>query len=268
MLANQTCSLGPYDHLEQKLWQIQLQELSFQQNNQKQEQQLSTTVPDNKLLQLHLSQLCQQDPKSACNNQLPEEPWLASGLRTAAWPAAVQSEQPSFSKKELAEQDLSNISLEEFFPKNFGNQLSNKQLSAQQLQSKQFQNNTFQQLSLEHPSFTEKTLHKELATNFAKNSLLDNLVFQNFFFSTLALQKVASEQLCDSNLHKKQLAENNLDKQQLAKNTFTQTEEACKEQLLKTGFPAASLNQQPFSTSLVQNSAAKELHNQNFPESF
>ena len=96
VLANKTCSLGPYDHLEQKLWQIQLQELSFQQNNQKQERQLSTTVPDNKLLQLHLSQLCQQDPKSACNNQRPEEPWLASGLRTAAWPAAVQSEQPSF----------------------------------------------------------------------------------------------------------------------------------------------------------------------------
>ena len=182
VLANKTCSLGPYDHLEQKLWQIQLQELSLQQNNQKQEQQLSTTVPDIKLLQLHLSQLCQQDLESAFSNQLPEEPWLASGLRTAAWPAAVQSEQPSFSKKELAEQDLSNISLEEFFPKNFGKQLSDKQLSAQQLQNKQLQKNTFQQLSLEHPSFTEKTLHKELATNFAKNSLLDNLVFQNFFF--------------------------------------------------------------------------------------
>ena len=143
MLANHTCSLGPSDdHLEQKLWQIQLQELSLQQNNQKQEQQPSTTVPDNKLLQLHLSQLCQQDPKSACNNQLPEEPWLALGLRTAAWPAVVQSEQPSFSKKKLAAQNLSNISLEEFFPKNFGKQLSDKQLSAQQLQSKQLQNIT------------------------------------------------------------------------------------------------------------------------------
>ena len=265
VLANKTCSLGPYDHLEQKLWQIQLQELSLQQNNQKQKQQLSKTVPDNKLLQLHLSQLCQQDPESAFSNQLPEEPWLASGLRTAAWPAAVQSEQPSFSKKELAEQDLSNISLEEFFPKNFGNQLSDKQLSAQQLQNKQLQKNTFQQLSLEHPSFTEKTLHKELATNFAKNSLLDNLVFQNFFFSTLALQKVASEQLGDNNLDKKQLAENNLDKQQLDKNNFPQTEEACKEQLLSTGFPAASLNQQLFSTSLVQTSEAKEASQPELP---
>ena len=247
VLANQTCSLGPYDHLEQKLWQKQLQELSLQQNNQKQEQQLSPTVPDIKLLQLHLSQLCQQDPDAEHSRQLPEEPLSASGLRTAAWPAAVQSEQPSFSKKELSEQDLSNISLEEFFPENFGKQLSEQHLSAQQLQNNQLQKNTFQQLSLEHPSFREKTLHKELATTFAKNSLIDNLVFQNFFFATLALKKVASEQL----------GENNLDKKQLAENNFTQTEEACKEQLLRAGFPAASLNQQLFSNSLVQPSDAK-----------
>ena len=126
MLANKTCSLGPYDHLEQKLWQVQLQELSLQQNNQKQQNQLSATVPDNKLFQLHLSQLCQQDPESANSRQLPEEPLSASGLRTTAWPAAVQSDQPSFSKKKLAEQDLSNISLEEFFPENFGKQLSDQ----------------------------------------------------------------------------------------------------------------------------------------------
>ena len=201
-------------------------------------QQLSATVPENKLLQLHLSQLCQQDPESAISRQLPEEPLSASGLRTAAWPATVQSDQLSFSKKKLAEQDLANISLEEFFPKNFG-----KQLSAQQLQK-----NTFQQLSFYHPSFTEKTLNKELATNFAKNSLIDNLVFQNFFFATLALQKAASEQLGENNLYKNQLAEGN----------FTQTEEeACKEQLLTTGFPKASLNQQPFRNSLVQQSGAK-----------
>ena len=248
VLANKTCSLGPYDHLEQKLWQIQLQELSLQQNNQKQQNQLSATVPDNKLLQLHLSQLCQQDPESAISRQLPEEPLSASGLRTAAWPAAVQSDKPSFSKKKLAEQDLSNISLEEFFPENFGKQLSDQHLSAQQLQNNQLQKNNFQQLSLEHPSFKEKILHKELATTFAKNSLIDNLVFQNFFFATLALQKVASEQLGENNLDKKQLAESNL----------TQTEEeACKEQLLRTGFPEASLNQQPFSNSLVQPSEAK-----------
>ena len=171
VLANKTCSLGPYDHLEQKLWQIQLQELSLQQNNQKQEQQLSATVPDNKLLQLHLSQLCQQDPKSAFSRQLPEEPLSASGLRTTAWPATVQSVQPSFSKQQLAEQDLSNISLEEFFPENFGKQLSDKHLSAQQLQNKQLQKNTFQQLSLEHPSFKEKTLQQGACNNLCKEQL-------------------------------------------------------------------------------------------------
>ena len=261
VLANKTCSLGPYDHLEQKLWQIQLQELSLQQNNQEQEQ-LSATVPDSKLFQLHLSQLCQQDPESAISRQLPEEPLSASGLRTAAWPASVQTDKPSFSKQKLAEQDLTNISLEEFFPENFGKQLSDKQLPAQQLQNNQLQKNTFQQLSLDHPSFKEKTLHKELATTFAKNSLIDNLVFRNFFFATLALKKVASEQLGENNLYKKQLAENNLDKKQLDKNNFPQTEEACKEQLLTTGFPGASLNQQPFSSSLVQNSEAKEASHQ------
>ena len=172
--------------------------------------QLSTTVPDGKLLQLHLSQLCQQDPESAISRQLPEEPLSASGLRTAAWPATVQSDQPSFSKKKLAEQDLSHISLEEFFPESLGKQLSDQHLSAQQLQNNQLQKNTFQQLSLEHPSFRTKILHKELAKTFAKNSLTDNLVFQNFFFATLALQKVASEQLGENNLDKKQLAESNL----------------------------------------------------------
>ena len=115
VLANKTCSLGPYDHLEQNLWQIPLQELSFQQNNQEQQNQLSATVPDRKLVQLHLSQLCHQDPDSTISRQLPEEPLSASGLRTAAWPAAVQSDKPSFSKQKLVEKDLSNISLAEFF---------------------------------------------------------------------------------------------------------------------------------------------------------
>ena len=238
LIANKSCSLGPYDHLEQKLWQIQLQELSLQQNNQEQQNQPSATVPDRKLLQLYLSQLCQQDPDSTISRQLPEEPLSASGLRTAAWPAAVQIDNLSFSKKNLSEQDLSNISLDKFFPENFGTPLQNNQL----------QKNTFQQLSFEDPSLTEKILHKELATTFAKNSLIDNLVFQNFFFATLALQKKASEQLGENNLYKKQLADS----------SFTQTkDEACKDQLLTTGFSEASLNQQPFSNSLVQTSGAK-----------
>ena len=100
LLANKSCSLGPYDHLEQKLWQIQLQELSLQQNNQEQQNQLSATVPDRELSQLHLSQLCQQDPDSAISRQLPEEPLSASGLRTAAWPAAVQIDKPQLLKEE------------------------------------------------------------------------------------------------------------------------------------------------------------------------
>ena len=203
LLANKSCSLGPYDHLEQKLWQIQLQELSLQQNNQEQQNQLSATVPDRKLLQLYLSQLCQQDPASTISRQLPEEPLSASGLQTPAWPAAVQI---------------------------------GKQLLEQQLQK-----NTFQQLSLEHPSFTEKILHKELATTFAKTSLIDNLVFLNFFFATLALQKTASEQLGENNLYKKQHAES----------SFTQTEEeACKEQLLITGFPESQLEPPAFPQQL------------------
>ena len=249
VLANQTCSLGPYDHLEQKLWQIQLQELSLQQNNQEQENQLSASVPDRELVQLYLSQLCPQDPESAISRQLPEEPLSASGLRTAAWPAAVQLDKPSFSKQKLSDQDLSNISLDKFFSENFGQQLSEQQLQNNlSTDQRQLQKNTFQQLSFEHPSFTEKILHNELATTFAKNSLIDKFVFQNFFFATLALQKVASDQLGENNLYKKQLAKNNL----------TQTaEEACKEQLLRTGFSRASLAQQLFSTSLVQQSGAK-----------
>ena len=263
VLANKTCSLGPYDHLEQNLWQIQLQELSLQQNNQEQQTQLSATVPDNQLCQLHLSQLCPEDPDSAFSRQLPEEPWSASGLRTAAWPAAVQPDHLSVSKKTLSEQDLSNISLDKFFSENFGQQLSEQQLQnnlstdQRQLQHKQLHKNTFQQLSLECPSFRQTTLHKELATTFAKTSLIDNLVFQNFFFATLALKKVASEQLGENNLDKKQLSENNLYKKQLEENNFTQTEEACKEQLLTTGSSQASLTQQLFSTSLVQTSEAK-----------
>ena len=249
LLANKTCSLGPYDHLEQNLWSVQLQELSLQQNNQEQQKQLSATVPDRELSQLHLHQLCLQDPAS--RRQLPEE-----SLST------------SFTKKELSEQDLSNISLDKFFPENFADQLAEKQLhqnlstDQRQLQKNNLTKNNLQQLSFKQPSFPEKTLNKELATTFAKNSLIDNLVFQNFFFATLALQKTASEQLGENNLYQKQLEQS----------SFTKTEqEACKEQLLTTGFPAASLNQQPFRNSLVQQSGAKaasrpELLHRELPE--
>ena len=250
LVADKSCSLGPYDHLEQEnLWSVQLQQLSLEKNKQ-----LSATVPDRELSQHHLQKLCQQDPDSAFSRQLPEEPLSLSGLQTAAWPAATLTDNLSFSKQNLSEQDLSNISLDKFFPENFGKQLSEQQLQnnlstdQRQLQENKLTQNNFQQLSLEQPSFTEKTFNQELATPFAKKSLIDNLVFQNFFSATLALQKTASEQLGENNLYKKQLAQS----------SFTQTEEeACKEQLLTTGRPAASLNQQPFRHSLVQQSRAK-----------
>ena len=102
----------------------------------------------------------------------------ASGLQTAAWPAATLTDNLSFSKQNLSEQDLSNISLDKFFPENFGKQLSEQQLQnnlstdQRQLQENKLTQNTFQQLSLEQPSFTKKTFNKELATTFAKNSLI------------------------------------------------------------------------------------------------
>ena len=226
LLANKTCSLGPYDHLEQeKLWQIQLQQTTLEKNKQ-----LSATVPGRELSQLHLHQLCLQDPAS--RRQFPKE-----SLST------------SFTKKELSEQDLSNISLDKFFPKNFADQLAEKQLQQNlSTDQRQLQKNNLTKNNLQQPSFPEKTLTKELATTFAKTSLIDNLVFQNFFFATLAFQKTASEQLGENNLYQKQLEQSSL----------TQTEEeACKEQLLSTGFSAASLDQQLFSNSLVQQSGAK-----------
>ena len=245
---------------DRELAQLQLDNLDKNKNHQLQADQLQEEqVPHRELLQLHLSQLCQQDPDSGLSRQLPEEPLSASGLKTAAWPAAVQSDQLSFSKQNLSGQDLSNISLEEFFPENFGKQLSDKQLQRnlstdqRQLQNNQLAQNNFQQLSLEQPSFPEKILTKELATNLAKTSLIDNLVLQNFFFATLALQKVASEQLGEHNLYKKQLEQNNLPQRE---------EGACKEQLLRPGFPEASLDQQLFSNSLVQQSGAKSASRQ------
>ena len=227
--------LGEHNELSAKPFQQdQLQQNLYREknknnkldHNQLQEEQ----VPDRELRQLHLHQLCLQDPASAISRQLPEEPLSASGLQTAAWPAAVQIDKLSFSKQKLSEQDLSNISLDRFFPENFGKQLSEQQLQTnlstdqRQLQNNQLHKNTFQQLSLEHPSFTEKILHKELATTFAKNSFKDNLVFQNLCLSILALQKAASEQLGENNLYKKQLAKAALPRQKkkLAKNSFSQ----------------------------------------------
>ena len=236
LVANQTCSLDLYHgHLAQNLWQIQLQQTSLEKNKQKIQQQLSAAVPDSELSQLHLYQLCLQDP--AFRRHLPKE-----SLST------------SFTKKELSEQDLSSISLNKFFPENFAEQLPDKQLQQnlstdqKQLQKNNLTKNSLQQLSFKQPSFSEKTLNNELATTFAKKSLEEHFAFQTFLVDSLAFQSPASEQLGEINLYQKQLEQS----------SFTQTEEeACKEQLLRTGFPAASLSQQPFRNSLVQQSGAK-----------
>ena len=232
LVANQTCSLDLYHgHLEQIFWQNQLQ-----QNNLEKNKQLSATVPDRELSQLHLHQLCLQDPAS--RRQLPEE-----------------SLSISFRNKELSEQDLSNISLDKFFPQNLAEQLSDKQLQQnlstdqRQLQNNKLSQNNLQQLSFNQPSFPEKTFNKELATTFAKKSLEEHFALQTFLLESLAFQSPASNQL----------GENNLNQKQLATSSFTQPEEeACKEQLLSTDFQEASLNQQLFRSSLVQTSGAKE----------
>ena len=101
LLANKSCSLGPYDHLEQEnLWQIQLQQLSLEKNKKKQQKQLSATVPDRELCQLHLYQLCLQDPDSAIRRQLPEEPLSASGLSDSSLASSSSDRQTQLLKAE------------------------------------------------------------------------------------------------------------------------------------------------------------------------
>ena len=336
----ESCLLGLlHGHLGQEIQSLdQLQDHSFiQKNKKKKKQHLSKAVRDQELAQLDLFQLhhCQLhllDQPFRGRKQLPEEQSFPS--------CPLRQMISSFFQKKLERLHLTRSSLtqnlsqnqlgfNQFLAENFGNQLSEQQLQEnlstdqRQLQKKQLTQHSFQQPSSEKPSLEQTTLNKDLATNFAKNSLEDNFVFQTFFFSSLAWQKVASEQLAKNNLDKKQLAKNNLDKKQLAKNNldkkqlaknnldkkqlaknnldkkqlaknnldkkqlaknnldkkhlaenylyktqleknnFTQTEEeACKEQLLSTGFPKASLDQQLFSHSLVQQSGAKAASHQ------
>ena len=148
-----------------------------------------------------------------------------------------------------------------FLAENFGQRISEKQLQQnlstdqQQLQDSNLAQTTFQQLSLEQPSYKEKILNNELATNLDKKSLAENLSFQNFFFDNLAFQTTASGELVEKNFYKKQLVNS----------SFTQTgEEACKEQLPATGFPAASDNKQLSNSSLFQQSVAKAASHRTF----
>ena len=211
-------------------------------------------VPDRELRQLHLQQLCLQDPASTTRSQLLKESLSSTCLSHSSLdPAASLSETLSFSKKKLSAQDLPDNSFDKFFPENFGQQISEKQLQQnlstdqQQLQDRNLAQTTLQQLSLEKPNYKEKILNNELATNFDKKSLEENLPFQNFFFDNLAFQTPASGESVEKTFYKKQLVNS----------SFTQTgKEACKEQLLAASFLAASENKQLYS-SLVQQSGAK-----------
>ena len=254
-----------HDHLgKENLWSDQLQQNNFNEKNKKKKQQnqLSASVPDRELSQLHLHQLCLQDPASAISRQIPEESLSSICLSDSSLdPAASLSDKLRFSKQKLSEQDLSNNSLDKFFSANFGQQLSeqplqqNLSIDQQQLQENKLTQNN--QLSLAQPSFKEKILHNELATTFDKKSFAEHLSFQNFYFTNLAFQTTTSGELAEKNFYKKQLQQSNL--------------EACKEQLPATGFAAASDNKQLSSSSLVQKSGAKatshkELLHRELPE--
>ena len=142
-----------HDHLgKENLWPDQLQ---LQQNS------LTETNKHNKLnpnqlqkKQLHLHQLCLQDPDSTISRQLPEESLSSKCLSDSSLdPAASLSDNLSFSKQKLSEQDLSNNSFDKFLSLSFGQQLSEQQLQQnlptdqQQLQENRFNQTNFQQLS-------------------------------------------------------------------------------------------------------------------------
>ena len=169
-----------HDHLgKENLWSVQLQQNNLEKNmKKKQQDQLSASVPDRELSQLHLHQFCLQDPDSTISRQLPEESLSSTCLSDSSLdPAASLSDNLSFSKQKLSEQDLSNNSFDKFFPENFGQQLSEQQLQQNlstdqpQLQESNLTQTNFQQLSFEQPSFPEKIVNNELATTFAKKSL-------------------------------------------------------------------------------------------------
>ena len=210
-------------------------------------------------------------------------------------PAASLSDTLSFSKQKLSDQDFPDNSFDKnkqkqplekanqdkelqvqlvyhkFFEENFGHRISEKQLqqnlsqNQQQLQKSNLAQNTVQQLSLEQPSYTEKILNNELATNLGnKKSLAADLSFQSFFFDNLAFQKnfLASGKLVEKNFYKKQLVDSSVT--QRGKGT-------CTEQLLPTCSPEVSDQKQvtasSFSTAAwFRRVSPKQLHTKNFPQ--
>ena len=150
LLANKPCPLDPlHDHLGQEnLWPNQLQQNNLEKSNNKLDhsQLRENTVPDRELSQLHLHQLCLQDPASATSRQLPEE-----------------SLSSSFSKKELSEQDLSNNG----FDKN--KQLAERNLSELQLVYYKFFPENFGRTAFRDSSFNR--IFPQISSNFRRTSL-------------------------------------------------------------------------------------------------
>ena len=145
----------------------------------------------------------------------------------------------NFSSNSLGSGTLSQLSAA-ILEKNFGQQLAESELQQnfsqdqQQLQDSQLAQKNVQQLNLAQHSFTEKTLHNKLATNFW------NKAFQKNFLAS------------------KEVAEKNFQDKQLVDSSFTKTAQgAFKEELLTACSPEASDTKQLFSTSLGQQSAAK-----------
>ena len=150
-----------HDHLgKENLWSDQLQQNTLAEKNKKkkkQQDQLSASVPDRELSQLHLHQLCLQDPDSTINRQLPEESLSSTCLSDSSLdPAASLSDNLSFSKQKLSEQDLSNNSFDKFFPENLGNSFQSSSFSR-----------IFPQISR---SFKKATLPRQTFSSSALNS--------------------------------------------------------------------------------------------------
>ena len=154
--VDESFQLDPFhDHLgKENLWSDQLQQNNLEKNMQKkqkkQQDQLSASVPDRELSQLHLHQLCLQDPASTISRQLPEESLSSSFSKQKLSEQDLSNN--SFDKnKQLAERNLSQVQLDyyKFFPENFGQQLSEKQLQQnlptdqQQLQENKLTQNNF-----------------------------------------------------------------------------------------------------------------------------
>ena len=153
----------------------------------------------------------------------------------------------------------------QFFQQQHQQQKQDKQLAKYLAFSQQLPNNNSQQLTFQKNNFQEKTFNNE----FAKNLEIEKDSLEKTFYHQLSEgipreELTGQSSLLGSLMHKhpftafRELVEKNFYKKKLEHNSFTQTEAgACKEQLLPTCSPEASLSQQLFSSSLVQQRLAK-----------